>query len=152
MASRNDPPVRILGVGSPHGDDQLGWSVVDELARDPALQEVCFKLSTPWDLVEHFGRAVRCIVVDACQSGAAPGTIRQLSVRELPELAGTATSSHGGSLLSAVRLAETLGYDLSHVSIFVIEAEACDSVTTLSAAARRGVTELVQRLRENLEV
>ena len=152
MSSRHAPPAfRILGVGSPHGDDQAGWSVVDELARNPALREACFRLSSPWELVEHLGRAAECIVVDACQSGAQPGTIRKLCVSDLPALAETATSSHGGSLLSAVNLAEALGYDLSGVSIYVIEAGACDSVTPLSAAARSGVTELVRLIREKLK-
>lgn len=152
MSSRSDPPtVRILGVGSLHGDDQVGWSVVDELERDPVLQGACCKLSTPWDLAVHLGRGDECIVVDACQSGAEPGTIRKLRVQDLPALGETATSSHGASLLSAVKLAEALGYDLSRVSIYVIEAGACDSVTPMSAAARCGVTELVRRLREQLE-
>jgi hydrogenase maturation protease len=139
---------RILALGSPHGDDQAAWSVIDELSQDPSLSAACFKVSTSWDLVTHFGWAGDCVVIDACQSGGEPGTIRRLQVHELPGDSRSHTSSHGGSLPAAIRLAEALGYDLSRVSIYAIEAGACDSDTPLSVAARRGVAELVRRIRE----
>lgn len=140
----------MVGIGSPHGDDQLGWCVIDELSRDPTLQGVCTKVASPWDLVPYLARGGVCIVIDACRSGDAPGTIRCVAVQDLREDSLSSTSSHGGSVADAFRLAEALGYGLSGVQVYAIELEVCGSVTPVSASVRRGIHELAARIRRQL--
>jgi hydrogenase maturation protease len=138
---------RILAVGSPHGDDQAAWHVADVLLEEPSFQGKCAKLSTPWELLAHLSTPSGCVVVDACQSGAAPGTIHQLTPGEIPEFANSTTSSHGGTLSAAFRLAEVLGYDLAGISIYAIEAGACEPGTPLSETVRCAADELATHLR-----
>jgi Ni,Fe-hydrogenase maturation factor len=59
-------------------------------------------------------------------------------------------STHGGTLEDALRLAESLGYDVSQVVIYAIEMEACQPGTPLSELARRAADELADRIRDEL--
>ena len=72
-------PVRILGIGSPFGDDRVGWEVVERLrtggylAPFPAgaiAAECCDRAGA--GLVAHLAGADFAILVDAMRSGAAP--------------------------------------------------------------------------------
>jgi hydrogenase maturation protease len=138
--------LRILAIGSAHGDDQAAWYVADLLHKDASFHERCARLSTPWELLAHLSTPGVYVVVDACRSGAVPGTIHQLTPRDIPEFSGSATSSHGGSLSAAFRLAEALGYDLSGVTIYAIEAGACEAGTPLSEVVRCAADELATHL------
>lgn len=139
--------LRILAIGSAHGDDQAAWYVADLLHKDASFHERCARLSTPWELLAYLSTPGRYVVVDACRSGAAPGTIHQLTSREIPEFSGSLRSSHGGSLSAAFRLAEALGYDVSGVTIYAIEAAACEAGTPLSESVRCAADELATHLR-----
>jgi Ni,Fe-hydrogenase maturation factor len=59
-------------------------------------------------------------------------------------------STHGGTLEDALRLAESLGYNVSQVVIYAIEMEACQPGAPLSELAHRAADELADRIREEL--
>jgi hydrogenase maturation protease len=139
--------IRILAIGSPHGDDQAAWYVADLILERASFHERCAKLRTPWDLLEHLSTPGRCVVIDACRSGAPSGTIHHLTPHDLSGFSNSTTSSHGGGLPAAFRLAEALGYDLSGVSIIAIEAGVCETGAPLSESARRAADELAGWLR-----
>jgi len=141
------PPPRILALGSSHGDDQAAWRVIELLSADPDCADRCARLNSPWDAVSHLAGGGPMIIVDACKSGAAGGTIHRWSALGLPAESGSRTSSHGGSLREAFELAKSLGYDLSAVTIFGIEVEATDPGMPLSPTAREAVDRLVQLIR-----
>ncbi len=65
--------VLILGIGSPAGDDQAGWLVVDalsELGLDAREGVVLAKLDRPGaNLVAKFESAEHVVLIDAMQSG-----------------------------------------------------------------------------------
>jgi hypothetical protein len=61
-----------------------------------------------------------------------------------------AASTHGSTLEDALRLAESLGYDVSQVVIYAIEMEACQPGAPLSELARRAAVELAVRIRDEL--
>jgi hydrogenase maturation protease len=143
------PLLRILAIGSPHGDDQAAWYVADALVEDASFQTRCAKLSTPWDLLKHLATPGRCIIIDACRSGASSGAIHHLTPDDLSGFSSSATSSHGGGLPTVFRLAEALGYDLSGVSIIAIEVGVCETGAPLSESARCAADDLVAWLRHD---
>ncbi len=74
---------RILGIGSPLGDDRLGWLAVDSIrasawyrsrARE-TLSAESFDRPGPALLAAMDG-ASHAVLIDAMQSGAPPGTLR----------------------------------------------------------------------------
>lgn len=120
-------PVRILGIGSPFGDDQAGWRVIEALERSKLLNEfVGGEVSThscdrPGSrLLESLRGAAFAIVIDAVQAGSAPGTVHRLDawgIADDPRL----LSSHGFGLASALALGEALGELPDEVIVYGIE-------------------------------
>jgi hydrogenase maturation protease len=140
----------VIALGSPHGDDQIAWTVADRLSVDPAFRGTCTQVTSPWDVIPHIPTDQPTIIIDACRSGASSGTIHRLTAQELPTQPGMSASTHGGTLVDALRLAESLGYDVSQVVIYAIEMEACQLDAPLSELARRAAEELAVRIRDEL--
>lgn len=116
--------VRILGIGSPSGDDQAGWLTVDALlaggvqASDELIVE---KLDRPGaGLITLLENATWVILVDAMQSGGQPGRIRRFGVEDWPAYS-QGLSSHGFGVLNALSLARELGSLPPRLDIYGIE-------------------------------
>jgi hydrogenase maturation protease len=139
--------VRILGVGSPHGDDQAGWRVLDSLRTRPSVvgAEIT-AIGQPVELLDHCPGCDRLILIDGCQTGAAPGTVTCLRWPDsrIPEQHGRST--HDLDLASALRLADALGRLPRTVVILGIEVAQCRPETGLSSAVARSLPVLEQRV------
>lgn len=140
-------PLLVLGLGSPHGDDQAGWQLVELLHRDTRFSGRCLPLASPWDVLPALKTGSEVIIVDACVAGVAAGTIHRWPACELPQDCGVRTSSHGGSLGEVFRLARTLGDELTSVVVYGIELESTAPGAPLSPSVRQAVEELAERLR-----
>jgi len=123
MSARQGPGRwRVIGIGSPVADDDLGWAAIDLLRR--AGLDACLELLTldrpgP-SLVEYLGRECNVIVIDAMQSGAEPGTVRELVPGDLIVGAGL-PSTHALGLAETLRLAEALGVLPEHLHLLGLE-------------------------------
>jgi hydrogenase maturation protease len=101
--------VRIIGVGTPYGDDRAGLAIAARLMEAPASgSEVVITERPGVELLDLLCGADAVIVLDAVRSGAAPGKIHDLALEELPE-ADRACSSHGIGVADTLALAEALG-------------------------------------------
>lgn len=116
--------VRILGIGSPSGDDQAGWLTVDALlaggvkAGDELVIE---KLDRPGaGLIPLLDNASWVILVDAMQSGGQPGWIQRYGVNDWPAYC-QGLSSHGFGVLNALSLARELGSLPPRLDLYGIE-------------------------------
>jgi hypothetical protein len=59
-------------------------------------------------------------------------------------------STHGSTLEDGLRLAQSLGYDVTQVVIYAIEMEVCQPDAPMSELARRAAEELAVRIRDEL--
>lgn len=110
--------LRILGVGSPAGDDQAGWLAVDAL-RGAGL-DAC-KLDRPGaNLVSLLNGVDHVILIDAMQGGGAPGQLRRFERNDWRGY-GQGLSSHGFGVLDALSLAEALGCLPERLDLYGIE-------------------------------
>lgn len=141
--------VRIVGIGSPSGDDQAGWLVVDALralgaAETPGVALV--KLDRPGAaLLTQFDAAGHVILIDAMRAGGRPGGIRRLARAAWPTLAAGA-SSHGFGLADALALAESLGALPARIEVYGIEAVETEPGAALAPAVAAGAASLARRL------
>ena len=122
----------VIGIGSPHGDDQLGWRLAEELARSGRSGVLARAVSTPIDLLDHLDGCDALIVIDACDAGLAPGAV---VVHEWPvaiEACGRA-SSHGLGVDSVLRLAGSLGNLPARVVLIGVQKTRCEPAGALSA-------------------
>ena len=140
--------LRILGIGSPHGDDQIGWRLVEEVgALRPDLGATV--LSHPLELLEDDLACDTLIVVDACRTGAPAGTVTE---RVWPWEADPAAegSTHGYGLTAALTLAERLRRLPPEVRLFGVEAAGEAPLRGLSPELTVALPKLARRLRERL--
>jgi hydrogenase maturation protease len=127
----------IVGLGSPHGDDQLGWVVVDRLRPRLPAGIAVDKVHGGLELLECLGGHDAAVVIDAAAPAGRPGTIRSFTWPS-PDLAHCAPwSTHGLGLVQALHLAETLGRLPGRVSIYTIEARDISPGAPLSGIVAR---------------
>ncbi|MBL8822343.1 MAG: hydrogenase maturation protease [Planctomycetia bacterium] len=63
----------LIGLGSHHGDDQVGWKLAEDLGR---LADLPFRQAAiPAGLLHWLNGVDQLYVFDACQSGGTPGQV-----------------------------------------------------------------------------
>jgi len=146
-------PVRVVGVGSPLGDDALAWEVVRKLrAQQNARKEIEVYLveggQRILDLLDGRGTL---LLVDAVAAGASPGSIHRFHWPDQCIEALRPGSTHDLGPAEALRLAAALGIAPPRVVVFGIEIERIDLEPGLSQSVMAAVPELVRQLVEELE-
>jgi len=157
--SRTEPglprPIRVVGVGSPLGDDALAWEVVRKLrerleASHPGIE---------FHAVEGGQRALDALdgrgtlfLVDAVAGGGTPGSIHHFDWPDQRVEALRPGSTHHLRPAEALRLAAALGILPPRVKVFGIEAESFDPGSALSPSVAAAVPELVGCIRKKLGI
>lgn len=127
--------VHVIGIGSPAGDDQAGWLVVEALRRMdrnerlPCVTRIVSLDRPSAQLIHEFEDADVVVLIDATSTGAPPGTIRRIDRTECIERSRS-LSGHQLGVASALELANALGLLPSAVWLYGIEMH--------SATANRG--------------
>ena len=111
--------VRVVAVGSDHGDDRAGWDAARLAA--PRLPPEADVVLTGDPLAVAEGRADALVVVDACRGAGSPGSVHRFDW-PAPGLARVgAVSSHGVGVAAALDLATALGRLPRRVVILAVE-------------------------------
>ena len=147
MATR----IRIIGVGSPFGDDRLGWTMVEMLRASRVFQSAAGKidftvLDRPgFTLLNHMGIADVIILIDAVRSGAKPGTLHLVAADNIES--GTAVaSSHGFGIAEALALARALGELPDSIILCGVEIDMVEASEDLSPAVQKALPVLKERI------
>ena len=150
--SREGCPIRVVGCGSPQGDDALGWQVI-RLLRDedlPAGVEL-HAVEGGHQLLDVLDGHGTLVLVDAMASGAAAGAIHRYDWPDLPLESLRPGTTHHLRPAEALRLAAALGLLPSRVIVWGIEAENFEAQTDLSTAVAAAVPELVLSIAKELD-
>jgi hydrogenase maturation protease len=149
--SRSEYPIRVVGCGSPHGDDALGWEIIRLLRHEDLPAEVELHAAEGGhqilDVIDGQGTLV---LVDAMASVTAPGTVHRYVWPDLPVESLRPGTTHHLRPAEALRLAAALGLLPPRVIVWGIEAESFEAQTDLSTAIAIAVPELVRRITEEL--
>jgi hydrogenase maturation protease len=145
--------VRILGTGSPSGDDQAGWLVVDALLAggvQPGEGLAIEKLDRPGaTLIPHLENASWVILIDAMQGGGPPGCIRHFDQNDWSGYGG-GLSSHGFGVLDALALARELGSLPPRLDVYGIEIGSVMPGEAPGAAVTAAARQLARRIAAEL--
>lgn len=151
------PPVHIIGIGSPFGDDRLGWVAAEALQHSSVLAAVdagpivISFLDRPGAmLIAHWHDADNVIVIDAVQSGAPPGTRHRFDFKDLAA-SGAPTSSHGFGVASTLELARVLGNLPPRLLLRGIEMDPSNSDLDLSTAVARALPAFIREIEEEAQ-
>jgi hydrogenase maturation protease len=144
--------IRILGIGSPFGDDRFGWEAAEALRHSAAINTAApgrievLALDRPGAMLPvHWRETDIVILLDAVRSGAVPGTPHCLEARDISG-AHLLCSSHGFGIASAVGLAQALGNLPSRLLLRGVEADPAWRDSGLSPAVAAALPRFVADL------
>lgn len=102
--------IRVIGLGSPWGDDQAGWLAARALCGmfDERRVEVSVLDRPGPALLEHWRKEDSVLLLDAVRGGGEAGSLCCLEGDEIARLADAALSSHNLGVAECVALARTL--------------------------------------------
>lgn len=148
-------PVRIIGLGSPFGDDRIGWLAVEALRKTRWVKDfpggiTLLALDRPGlGLVSALEGAHGVFLVDGIKSGAPPGSLHHLAGSAWAQ-GESSLSSHDLGVAAAIRMAEAIGQLPEHLILLGIEIENIAEPTVVNRTALRALSRLVSVLRDEL--
>jgi hydrogenase maturation protease len=102
--------IRIIGIGSPFGDDAAGLEVARILAQEPPTDCEVIVVDRPGaSLIELLDGIDAAILIDAVRSGRPSGTLHQFSFDDLERCGVHFVSSHELGVAASIQLARKLG-------------------------------------------
>jgi hydrogenase maturation protease len=136
---------RIIGIGHmDRGDDAVGRLAAAQLkSHVPAGVEVIETDGEAGKLLDLFQGVDTIIVIDACASGAKPGTVQRIDAvaTAMPRWLGSA-SSHAIGLAESVELARALGQLPERLVVYAVEAQTFTLGAPLSAPVAKALDAL----------
>jgi hydrogenase maturation protease len=143
--------IRVIGIGSPFGDDRAGLEVAARIVAAPPPDVQVVVADRPGiDLVELLRGVDATIVIDAVRSGAPVGTVHDFDLHALPAVRTALVSSHGFGVAEAVALARALERLPARGRLVGIEAPArgADAPAELSPPVAGSIDQVVRRVRD----
>ncbi|MBL8818049.1 MAG: hydrogenase maturation protease [Planctomyces sp.] len=156
MSSRGG--ILIVGVGSFHGDDRVGWYVARRLI-ETGIESAEVRVRTaqvPLDLMNWIGDFETLHVVDACASDFAGPCWRRIDCSDTAEGTGAdnslrivtrhASGTHGWSLPDVLDLARRLGQLPSRVVVWAVESSQFEPGTEIANRVVDAANEVIESL------
>lgn len=132
----------VAGFGSPYGDDQVGWLVIDRLAARALVAARLVRVREGTELVEELEGCQQLLVVDACRSDQPAGSISRIRWPDPRFSSGNCHSTHGIGLCHALELAQQLGRLPSNVEFLGVVVDTHEQIGAMSTQVLRVVDKL----------
>jgi len=145
--------IKVLGIGSPFGDDQAGWEVAEALKQNLSQHTDIF----PFIRIESHDRpGARLIelmkgfntvfIIDAIKSGREIGAIHRFQKESIWEFESR-LSTHDASILQALQLASALNELPDNIQFYGIEIDNIVLESILSQPIENAIKNLVRQLK-----
>lgn len=148
--------LRVLGIGSPFGDDQLGWEVIKLLQQKPSLYpfmphqlqlRCCDRPGI--HLLELMRDASSVFLIDAVKTGAAMGSLHYLKNEEISQIASN-LSTHALGIAEAMAMGAALQELPSSVVLYGIEIADIQVQFTLRPSIADAIHALALRIENDI--
>lgn len=147
--------IKILGIGSPFGDDQAGWKVVEILRKKHSdiYQNIKLKYcdrpgSRLIELIKGFDRVY---LIDAVKTGDKVGTIHRLQNQEIDEYKNLMSTHHIG-VAQALQLARALNELPKNIILYGIEIDNTEMCSIISEAVEQAINQVVIELENEIKI
>lgn len=148
--------IHVIGIGSPFGEDTLGWKVIDELQMHRHLIKwntsdlQLIKSDRPGiRLLELMQDTQHVFLVDAAKTGSPIGTIHCLKNKEINAYEDN-LSTHDIGISQTLKIGEALNELPQSITLYVIEIGHHDLHYPLSASVQLGIQKLTAQLIEQI--
>lgn len=131
----NKPDIRVIGIGSHHGADAIGWLACEKLQRRMALERIDWQLCrTPAQLPQLILDYHGVVILDAVLNEQPLGEVLTLTWPDQQDISHSPPSSHGLSVIEALQLTAALGQLPSHTYILGISINQRQQAASLALA------------------
>lgn len=141
-------PVRVVGVGSPNGDDAVAWRIVEKLRT--TLMECdgieCHVADGGQRLLDLIDGSGSLVIVDAAEGVGPPGKMLRFIWPDDQLAALRPGTTHDLGIDAALRLAKAVGTLPSHVVVYAVAAESFDPGSHMNPKLSAAVPELANRV------
>ncbi len=141
--------IKILGIGSPFGDDQVGWKVVEALKVHMIVHPDIQLMSCDRPgirLIELMRGGSSIILIDAVKTGQKKGVIHRLEGEDIQAL-NTVFSTHDIGIAEALQIGSALNELPKHIVLYGIEIDEVEVDSTLSEPVQRAVGAVVLQIK-----
>lgn len=122
----------VVGIGSPHGDDQAGWLAVRQLRATTPDAAQFATVMTPIEMLDMIREDQRLIICDACHGLGFVGSRHRLRWPLDCLWALPASTTHALGLVDTLQLAQSLGRLPMIVVIWAMEISTAPGPRSLS--------------------
>ena len=145
-------PIRIAGVGSPHGDDAVAWRIVERLreALGEAPEIGLHRLEGAERLLDLLDARGTLVVLDAADDAGAPGAMTSFSWPDDRLLSLRAGTTHDLGVDAALRLAGAIGTLPGEVRIYAVAAASFQPGDEPSPMLAAAVPDFARRILSDL--
>jgi hydrogenase maturation protease len=144
--------IKIIGIGSPFGLDQIGKIMIDKLQAELPQQEnvELVYLDRPgYYLLEHIRDSKTVHLIDAIQSDKPLGYIHRYEYPNIDFKSQQLISSHACDLKQVLQLAEALGYSPKKLIIHGVEIGSEDKICldnfTITSACEKLTSAIIKK-------
>lgn len=148
--------IKVIGVGSPFGEDQAGWMVAERL-KNQIFTQTCLKkyVNVEWHdrpgirLIELMHETKNIFLIDAVKSGNKLGTIHRLKNSEIHEFKSLFSTHHVG-IPQTLQLASVLNVMPDNIILYGIEIDNIEFHSTLSESVEVAINEVVVKINKEI--
>lgn len=135
----------VIGIGSSHGQDAIGWRVVERLIASPIADTRWMIARSPSEILDRCEGIRELHLVDACV-GSQAGRLHRLTWPDPRIESMRWTSSHGLDVPGALFLAKELKMLPESVTIWAIECDGNPTDGSWPNALQQGIESAVERI------
>ncbi|WP_339730716.1 hydrogenase maturation protease [uncultured Gimesia sp.] len=146
------PETMIAGIGSPHGDDRVGWEIANAIQSRTSDRASVRLVRTPDELLDWLEGIQELVICDACQGAGEVGSVHQWEwpCADLESISWSGT--HNLSLLAVLALARQLDRLPASVWIWGVEVQQVQPDQPMSNAVMAGATSAAESICKALSI
>lgn len=140
----------FIGVGSPHGDDQIGWLIADEVKSRFGNEMRVHRVRSPLEILDNLEDVDWLGLCDGCRGLGRLGEWKRWNWPVLHSVDSSFAGSHDFGLVATLHLARQLGRLPASVVIWGIEIGLVDPMSVVSSEVRLSIPRLIDAIQEEL--
>ncbi|QDT43830.1 Hydrogenase maturation protease [Gimesia alba] len=147
------PQTMIAGIGSPHGDDCVGWEIANAIQSRISDRAISVRLvRTPDALLDWIEHVQELVICDACLGAGEVGSVHQWEwpCQELESISWSGT--HNLSLPAVLALAQQLERLPASVRIWAVEVQQVQPDQSMSNTVEAGAKTAVDSICQALSI
>lgn len=145
--------MKVLGIGSPFGDDQIGWKVAEALAARVRISRFLSVESHDRPgirLIELMRDADTVFIIDAIKSGNPAGHIHRFENDDVFDT-GNSLSTHGFGLAQTLQLGKALDALPNEIILYGVEIDDISTGSAISQCVEVAIEQVVLLLKQDIE-